>query len=133
MLFFFQHLVLFFLMGRLMTSFLPFISRSLDCLLPKPGLMSQSLCSGPIKSTSSITNIQINTPNVFELIRIEPKQGLNSGYLIKSLHSSLLYQLCHLAGFLLFLKDNIMNLEKIGFQQKSSYTFGSFFKLYRLQ
>ena len=49
---------------------------------------------------SSITNIQINTPNIFESIRILPRRVLNSGYLIKTLHSSLLYQLCHLACML---------------------------------
>ena len=38
-------IVLFFLMGRLMTSFLPSTGRSLDCLLPEPGLMPQSLSS----------------------------------------------------------------------------------------
>ena len=32
-------------MGCLMTSFFPFIGRSLDCLLPNPGLMPQSLSS----------------------------------------------------------------------------------------
>ena len=40
-------LVLFFLfMGHLMTSFLLFAGRSLDCLLLEPGLKPQSLSSG---------------------------------------------------------------------------------------
>ena len=38
-------LVLFFLMGRLMTRFLPSIGRSFDCLFPEPGLIPQSLSS----------------------------------------------------------------------------------------
>ena len=38
----FPLLVLFFLMGRLMTSFLPSTGRSLDCLLPEPSLVPQS-------------------------------------------------------------------------------------------
>ena len=42
---FFPLLVLFSLMGCLMTIFLPSTGRSLDCLLPEPGLMSQSLSS----------------------------------------------------------------------------------------
>ena len=37
--------VLFFLMGRLMTSFLPSTGRSLDCLLSEPSIMPQSLSS----------------------------------------------------------------------------------------
>ena len=40
---FFLVFVFFFLMGYVMTSFLPFTGRSLDCLLSKPGLMPQSL------------------------------------------------------------------------------------------
>ena len=38
-------LYFFFLMGRLMTRFLPPPGRSLDCLLPEPGFMPQSLSS----------------------------------------------------------------------------------------
>ena len=48
---------------------------------------------------SSIMNIGKNTLNIFEFIRIGPRWGLNSGYLIISLYSSLLYKLCHLARF----------------------------------
>ena len=40
---FFPLTVLFFLMGRPKTSFLPSTGRSLDCLLPEPGLMPQSM------------------------------------------------------------------------------------------
>ena len=42
---FFPLLELFFLMGCLMTSSLPPTGKSLDCLLPEPGLMPQSLSS----------------------------------------------------------------------------------------
>ena len=49
-----------------------------------------------VQPWSLIMNILINTLNILESIRIGPRQGSNSGYLITSLHSSLLYQLCHL-------------------------------------
>ena len=44
--FFAPLIVLFFLMGPLMTSYLPSTGRSLDCLLPEPSLLPQSLSSG---------------------------------------------------------------------------------------
>ena len=43
--FFFGLHSLYYLTGCLMTSFLPSTGRSLDCLLPDPGLMPQSLSS----------------------------------------------------------------------------------------
>ena len=50
-----------------------------------------------VRPRSSFTNIRINDPNIFESIRIGPRQGWDSGYLMISLHSSLLYQLRNLA------------------------------------
>ena len=59
-------------MGGLMTSFLPSIGRSLDCLLPEPRFMTQSLLS----LTGRAHKGQYSCPSTLILLRLLDRRDL---------------------------------------------------------